>query len=110
MVSSEKVKELFNVNVIGLLEVTKALLPFIRKSRGRIINISSGHGLLAIPDCCSVCGYARVFFFTHTLTIPVIRIGSKVKSNFELTILSVNFNQILTRILCLSDMIQTHYR
>jgi len=50
MASSEKIKELFNVNVIGLLELTKALLPFIRESRGRIINISSGHGLLALPD------------------------------------------------------------
>jgi short-subunit dehydrogenase len=50
MASSEKIKELFNVNVIGLLELTKALLPFIRESKGRIINISSGHGLLALPD------------------------------------------------------------
>ena len=44
------IKKLMDVNVIGLLAVTKAFLPLLRESRGRIINISSGHGLLAIPD------------------------------------------------------------
>jgi short-subunit dehydrogenase len=39
-----------DVNVIGLLAVTQAFLPLLRKSRGRIVNISSGHGLLAVPD------------------------------------------------------------
>jgi NAD(P)-dependent dehydrogenase (short-subunit alcohol dehydrogenase family) len=39
-----------DVNVIGLLAVSKAFLPMLRRGRGRIINISSGHGLLAIPD------------------------------------------------------------
>ncbi len=44
------IQQLFQVNVLGLLAMTQAVLPFIRKSRGRIVNISSGHGLLAIPD------------------------------------------------------------
>ncbi len=44
------IKKLMDVNVIGLLAVTQAFLPLLRKSRGRIVNISSGHGLLAIPD------------------------------------------------------------
>ena len=44
------IERLMQVNVIGLLAVTKAFLPLLRRSRGRIINISSGHGLLAIPD------------------------------------------------------------
>ena len=39
-----------DVNVLGLLAVTKAFLPLLRQSKGRIINISSGHGLLAVPD------------------------------------------------------------
>ena len=46
----EDIQQLFQVNVIGLLALTKAVLPMIRASQGRIINISSGHGLLAIPD------------------------------------------------------------
>jgi NADP-dependent 3-hydroxy acid dehydrogenase YdfG len=44
------IKQLMDVNVLGLLAVTKAFVPFLRKSKGRIINISSGHGLLAVPD------------------------------------------------------------
>lgn len=44
------IRKLMDVNVIGLLAVTKAFLPLLRKSRGRIVNISSGHGLLAVPD------------------------------------------------------------
>ncbi len=50
LVPVSKIKKLMEVNVIGLLAVTKAFLPLIRKGRGRIVNISSGHGLLAIPD------------------------------------------------------------
>ena len=44
------IEQLFQVNVLGLLAMTQAVLPYIRKSQGRIVNISSGHGLLAIPD------------------------------------------------------------
>ena len=44
------IKALLDVNVLGLLAVTKAFIPLLRKGRGRLINISSGHGLLAIPD------------------------------------------------------------
>jgi NADP-dependent 3-hydroxy acid dehydrogenase YdfG len=44
------IKTLLDVNVAGLLSVTKTFLPLIRATRGRIVNISSGHGLLAIPD------------------------------------------------------------
>ena len=44
------IKKVIDVNLTGLLIVTKSFLPLIRNSQGRIINISSGHGLLAIPD------------------------------------------------------------
>jgi short-subunit dehydrogenase len=44
------IKKVIDVNLTGLLVVTKTFLPLIRNNKGRIINISSGHGLLAIPD------------------------------------------------------------
>jgi len=50
LVPSPEIKKLMDVNVIGLLSATKAFLPLLRESQGRIVNISSGHGLLAIPD------------------------------------------------------------
>jgi NAD(P)-dependent dehydrogenase (short-subunit alcohol dehydrogenase family) len=43
-------RTLMEVNVLGLLAVTKAFIPFLREARGRLVNISSGHGLLALPD------------------------------------------------------------
>jgi len=50
LLSNRDMKALFDVNVLGLLAVTKAFLPLLRKGGGRLVNISSGHGLLAIPD------------------------------------------------------------
>lgn len=50
LVPIAEIKQLMEVNVLGLLAVTQAFLPLLRQSKGRIINISSGHGLLAVPD------------------------------------------------------------
>lgn len=50
LLAVRQIESLMDVNVVGLMAVTKALLPLLRRSRGRIVNISSGHGLLAIPD------------------------------------------------------------
>ncbi|WP_321368448.1 SDR family NAD(P)-dependent oxidoreductase [uncultured Draconibacterium sp.] len=46
----DDIRKLLNVNVLGLLSVIQKYLPLIRKNKGRLVNISSGHGLLAIPD------------------------------------------------------------
>jgi len=45
-----EIRTLFEVNVVGLLAVTRAFIPMLRKEKGRLVNISSGHGLLAVPD------------------------------------------------------------
>jgi NADP-dependent 3-hydroxy acid dehydrogenase YdfG len=48
--SREKIIRQFNTNVIGLLDVTKALLPHFRRNRsGVIINISSIGGKVTFP-------------------------------------------------------------
>lgn len=42
-------RKLFDVNVFGLVALTKKTLPLIRNAKGRIINISSISGLVASP-------------------------------------------------------------
>jgi len=44
------IRKVMDVNTVGLLVVTKAFIPLLREGRGRIVNVSSGHGLLAVPD------------------------------------------------------------
>ncbi len=45
----EKWREQFEVNVFGIIQCTQIFLPLIRRSKGRIINMSSVSGLTAIP-------------------------------------------------------------
>jgi NAD(P)-dependent dehydrogenase (short-subunit alcohol dehydrogenase family) len=44
-----RIREQFEVNVLGQISVTQAFLPLLRKGKGRIINISSKEGLTAMP-------------------------------------------------------------
>jgi NAD(P)-dependent dehydrogenase (short-subunit alcohol dehydrogenase family) len=49
-VSHEKIREQFDVNVFGLMEVTRAILPHFRgRQQGTIVNITSGVGRVTVP-------------------------------------------------------------
>jgi NAD(P)-dependent dehydrogenase (short-subunit alcohol dehydrogenase family) len=45
----DKVRHLFEVNFFGVLAVTQAFLPLLRRARGRIVNMSSISGMVASP-------------------------------------------------------------
>src|ERR671930_442264 len=45
----EELRHQLEVNVIGQVAVTQAFLPALRKGRGRIVNISSIGGRIALP-------------------------------------------------------------
>jgi NAD(P)-dependent dehydrogenase (short-subunit alcohol dehydrogenase family) len=46
----EKIQEQFDVNVFGVMDVTRAILPHFRqKKAGVIINVSSGAGVFGLP-------------------------------------------------------------
>jgi NAD(P)-dependent dehydrogenase (short-subunit alcohol dehydrogenase family) len=45
----DELRWIFEVNVFGLLAVTQAFLPFIRRARGRIVNISSIASIAVAP-------------------------------------------------------------
>jgi NAD(P)-dependent dehydrogenase (short-subunit alcohol dehydrogenase family) len=54
-ISMDELRTMMAVNVVGLMGVTRALLPALRAASGRIVNISSISGLVALPG---VSGYA----------------------------------------------------
>lgn len=45
----DKVESVIRVNLLGMIAVTRAFLPMVRKVRGRIVNIGSVSGMLALP-------------------------------------------------------------
>jgi NAD(P)-dependent dehydrogenase (short-subunit alcohol dehydrogenase family) len=54
-VSPEDWREQLEINVIGQLAVTQAVLPRLRKSRGRVVFISSVNGQLSMPLVGAYC-------------------------------------------------------
>ena len=40
----EDYKKMADVNLWGLIEVTKSFLPLVKKAEGRIVNVSSSAG------------------------------------------------------------------
>src|SRR2546422_4940572 len=52
----EKVREQFEVNVFGVMDVTRSILPHFRKNKGGLIlNVSSGAGVFALPMISLYC-------------------------------------------------------
>ena len=64
-VSPDVLRHTFNVNFFGLVELTQALLPLIKKSpAGRIVNVSSILGSLAVhSDAASDFAAAKPFAY-----------------------------------------------
>ena len=50
-----ELRKLMEVNVIGLMAVTQAFIPMLRRGKGRIINIGSTSSLLAFPGASVYC-------------------------------------------------------
>lgn len=48
-ISLDHVRQLFEVNFFGVIAVTQAFLPLLRRARGRIVNMSSVGGMVSAP-------------------------------------------------------------
>lgn len=79
--SRERIIRQFDTNVIGLLDVTKALLPHFRQSKsGVIINISSIGGKMTFPLGALYHGTKfAVEGISESLSYEVEQFGGKVK-------------------------------
>jgi NAD(P)-dependent dehydrogenase (short-subunit alcohol dehydrogenase family) len=45
----DDLRRILDINLVGVIAVTQAALPFLRAARGRIVNICSVSGLFALP-------------------------------------------------------------
>ncbi len=54
-VPMDDLRRQFEVNFFGLIAVTQAALPLVRKARGRIVHVSSASGLVSQPFAGPYC-------------------------------------------------------
>ena len=92
--SMEKIRRQFDVNVIGLLETTKAVIPHFRANRGgTIINVSSVGGKVTFPLLSLYHGTKfAVEGFSEALSYEMGPIGVKVKL-VEPGVIDTNFGR-----------------
>jgi NAD(P)-dependent dehydrogenase (short-subunit alcohol dehydrogenase family) len=57
----DELRRQFEVNVFGQIAVTQALLPLIRRARGRIVNMGSVGGHITMPFGGVLCGTKSAF-------------------------------------------------
>jgi NAD(P)-dependent dehydrogenase (short-subunit alcohol dehydrogenase family) len=75
----EALRKQFEVNVVGLVAVTQAMLPLVRKARGRIVNISSVNGRMAVPYLGPYCASKHALeALSDALRIELRRWGIQV--------------------------------
>ncbi|CAN8031628.1 hypothetical protein HPB47_010716 [Ixodes persulcatus] len=87
--TQEQVEHTFGVNVLGTLRLSKACLPYIRKSKGRLVTITTVMAVSSFPGmsvyCASkfaletFCDVLRIELSRHGAHASVIRPGDLVK-------------------------------
>ncbi|XP_071956911.1 D-beta-hydroxybutyrate dehydrogenase, mitochondrial-like [Antedon mediterranea] len=79
--SLEVFQKLWNVNFLGQVRMVKAFLPLLRKSKGRIVNVTSLCALLFMPSLSAYCSSkAAADMFTDVLRNEMTKWGIKVSA------------------------------
>lgn len=75
------IQQQFDVNVFGLMDVTRAILPHFRANRaGTIVNVTSGAGVIGFPIASIYCASKfAVEGFSEALSYELGSLGIKVK-------------------------------
>ncbi|MFD3447840.1 SDR family NAD(P)-dependent oxidoreductase [Microbacteriaceae bacterium 4G12] len=100
----EEVKEMFAVNVFGLVACTKAVLPNMRKrNSGHIINIASLAGKIATPKSSAYSATKHaVLGFTNSLRMEL--------SGTKIHVTAVNPGPIQTNFFSIADQSGTYVK
>jgi len=89
----EKIQQQFDVNVFGVMDVTRAILPHFRQNKaGLILNVSSGAGVFALPMSSLYCaskfaleGFSEALTYELAplgITVKVVEPGGSLSTNF----------------------------
>ncbi|GBG32958.1 Retinol dehydrogenase 2 [Hondaea fermentalgiana] len=79
LVDTDVYHRLFNVNVMGTVMVTKSVLALIRDSQGRVINVASIAGRIALPGQAAYCiSKYGVEAFSDALRTDLLQWGATV--------------------------------
>lgn len=77
--SMEALREVLQVNLLGPVQLTRALLPDLRSTGGRVVNIGSGEGFLATPLNAPYCiAKHAVEAFSDSLRLELASSGIEV--------------------------------
>lgn len=79
LLSGDDLRRQFEVNVVGAMSVTRALLPLLRRARGRVVNVGAVTGRTAVPYFgAAAASKAALVAFTDALRLEVRPFGVEV--------------------------------
>ena len=77
----QKIRKVFDVNVMGGFNVLHAFLPALRKTRGTVINIASGAAFIAQAGCIGYSGSkGAVKMLTQSMAVDLAADGIRVNA------------------------------
>jgi len=77
--TEKEAKEIFDTNVFGVLNVCRACIPLLRKTKGRILNVTSIGGIFALPFRGIYCSSKfAVEGISESLSMELAPMGIKV--------------------------------
>jgi short-subunit dehydrogenase len=102
--SVQEVKDMFDVNVFGLVACTKAVLPYmIERNSGHIVNIASLAGKIATPKSSAYAATKHaVLGFTNSLRMEL--------ANTNITVTAINPGPIDTNFHTIADQSGTYVK
>jgi len=77
--TTENIEAIVKTNLTSLINLSSKILPYLRKSKGRLVNISSVGGIIPLPfQACYSATKAAVETFSRALATEVAPFGVKV--------------------------------
>lgn len=88
---TDRYRQNYEVNFFGVIALTKAVLPHIKKNKGRIVNIGSTVGIS--PTFPKFTAYASTKFALESLTVGLRR----ELSGFDIAVVMINPGVVATK-------------